>query len=153
MRGAGFLAGCVMECNLAHCRSVAVLCMLFKIKSNPMYPLSGALPLPFAGLCFLWWFWLLIGPHLHLLAVGLLSTVELLCPSPCHSGKILVTLYLMVWDWWIVRAEPMLSCYPNLLFLPPTIFSFSSFHGLCGVGVFGLLVFSHSPDRALLTLF
>ena len=41
-----FLAGGVLECNLTHRRSVAVLCMLFKIKSNPMYPLRGALPLP-----------------------------------------------------------------------------------------------------------
>ena len=46
---AGFLAGGVLECNLAHHRSVAELCMLFKIKSNPMHPLSlsGALPLPY----------------------------------------------------------------------------------------------------------
>ena len=42
----GFLAGGVLDCNLAHHRSVAKLCMLFKIKSNPMHPLSGALPLP-----------------------------------------------------------------------------------------------------------
>ena len=42
-----FLAGGVLECNLAHRRSVAVLCMLLKIKSNPMFPLSGALPLPY----------------------------------------------------------------------------------------------------------
>ena len=42
-----FLAGGVLECNLAHRRSVAVLCMLFKIKSNPMHSLSGALPLPY----------------------------------------------------------------------------------------------------------
>ena len=47
VRSAGFLAGGVLECNLAHCRSVEELCMLFKIKSNPMHPLSGALPLPF----------------------------------------------------------------------------------------------------------
>ena len=33
-----------MECNLAHQQSVAVLCMLIKIKSNPMHPLSSALP-------------------------------------------------------------------------------------------------------------
>ena len=45
--GAVFLAGGVLECNLAHRRSVAVLCMLFKVKSNPMHPLSGALPLPY----------------------------------------------------------------------------------------------------------
>ena len=43
---AGFLAGGVLECNLAHRRSVAELCMLFKIKSNPMHPLSHGLPLP-----------------------------------------------------------------------------------------------------------
>ena len=44
---AGFLAGGVLECNLAHRRSVAELCMLFKIKSNPMHSLSSALPLPY----------------------------------------------------------------------------------------------------------
>ena len=32
VRSAGFLAGGVLECNLAHRRSVAELCMLFKIK-------------------------------------------------------------------------------------------------------------------------
>ena len=48
VRGAVFLAVGVLECNPAHCRSVAVLGMLFKIKSNPMHPLSDALPLPYA---------------------------------------------------------------------------------------------------------
>ena len=47
VRSAGFLAGRVLECNLAHCRSVAEMCMLFKIKSNPVHPLSGAVPLPY----------------------------------------------------------------------------------------------------------
>ena len=45
VRSAGLLAGGVLECNLAHRRSVTELCMLFKIKSNPMYPLSCALAL------------------------------------------------------------------------------------------------------------
>ena len=45
VRGASFLAGGVLECNFAYRRSVSVLCMLFKIKSNPMHPLSSALPL------------------------------------------------------------------------------------------------------------
>ena len=44
---AGFLADGVLECNLAHRRSVAELCMLFKIKSNPVHPLSCALPAPY----------------------------------------------------------------------------------------------------------
>ena len=43
-----FLAGGVLECNLAHRRSVAELCKLFKIKSDPMHPLGCALPLPYA---------------------------------------------------------------------------------------------------------
>ena len=47
VRSAGFLAGGVLECNLAHRRSVAELCMLIKIRSNRMHPLSGALPLPY----------------------------------------------------------------------------------------------------------
>ena len=47
VKSAGFLAGRVLECNLAHHRSVAQLCMLFKIKCNPMHPLSGALPLSY----------------------------------------------------------------------------------------------------------
>ena len=39
-----------MECNLAHRQSVAELCKLFKIKSNPMHPLiSGAMPLPYVS--------------------------------------------------------------------------------------------------------
>ena len=33
--------------QLCHRRSVAELCMLFKIKSNPVYPFSGALHLPY----------------------------------------------------------------------------------------------------------
>ena len=43
--GVCFLAGGVLNCNLSHRRSVAVLCMLHKIRCNPMHPLCGALPL------------------------------------------------------------------------------------------------------------
>ena len=45
--GACFLAGSVLNCNLSHCQSVAVLCMLYKIGCNPMHPLCGALPVPY----------------------------------------------------------------------------------------------------------
>ena len=44
VRSAGFLAGGVLDCNLAHCQPVAESYMLFKIKSNPIHPLNGALP-------------------------------------------------------------------------------------------------------------
>ena len=42
--GPCFLAGDVLNCNLSHRRSVAMLCMLYKIRCNPMHPLCGALP-------------------------------------------------------------------------------------------------------------
>ena len=46
--GARFLTGGVFECDISHRRSVAVLCMLYKIRCNPMHPLNGALPGPYA---------------------------------------------------------------------------------------------------------
>ena len=45
--GACFIAGGVLNCNLSHRRSVAVLCMLYKIMCNPMHPPCGALPVPY----------------------------------------------------------------------------------------------------------
>ena len=46
--GACFLASGVLNCDLSHRRSVAVLCMLYKIRCNPMHPLFDALPVPYA---------------------------------------------------------------------------------------------------------
>ena len=37
------LTGGVFDCDIAHRRSVAVLCMLYKIRCNPMNTLNGAL--------------------------------------------------------------------------------------------------------------
>ena len=45
--GVCFLTGGVFECDISHHRSVAVLCMLYKIRCNPVHPLNGALPGPF----------------------------------------------------------------------------------------------------------
>ena len=45
--GASFLTGGVFECDPVHRRSVAVLCMLYKIRYNPLHPLYGALPVPY----------------------------------------------------------------------------------------------------------
>ena len=45
--GARFLTGGVFECDIAHHRSVAVLCMLYMIRCYPMHPLNGALPGPY----------------------------------------------------------------------------------------------------------
>ena len=45
--GARFLTGDVFDCDIAHRWSVAVLCMLYKIRCNPGHPLNGALPIPY----------------------------------------------------------------------------------------------------------
>ena len=132
VRSAGFLAGGVLECNLAHRRSVAELCMIFKIKSNPMHPISDALPLLYVPELLL-----LIGTRSRLRVVGLLSITEALCPSLCLFGTILVTLCLMVWDWRVSRAEPMLSCWHDLFFLFCLLLFYlfvPSMGWLCGLG-------------------
>ena len=77
---------------------LAVLCMLFKIKSNPMHPLIGAFfPLPYVparfarGAC----------SYPLVCASSLYRTSQyrrILCPSQRHFRTILVALYLMVWD-------------------------------------------------------
>ena len=45
--GARFLTGGMFECDIAHRRSVAVLCMVYKIRCNPVHPLNGALSVPY----------------------------------------------------------------------------------------------------------
>ena len=52
--GVSFSTLGVLECDVAHRRSVAVLCMLYKIRCNPMDPLYGALPVPYARMCRYW---------------------------------------------------------------------------------------------------
>ena len=46
-QGCQFLTGGVFEFDIGLRRSVAVLCMLYKIRCNPMHPLYGFLSLPF----------------------------------------------------------------------------------------------------------
>ena len=45
-RVVSFLTRGEYECDLAHRRFVAVLCMPYKIGCNPMHPLHAALPVP-----------------------------------------------------------------------------------------------------------
>ena len=44
---ARFLTGGVFECDIAYRRSFAVLCILYKIRCNPMHPLNDVLPGPY----------------------------------------------------------------------------------------------------------
>ena len=61
-----------------------------------------------------------------------------------------MTLCLMVRDWRVSRAEPMLSCWHDLLFLFCLLLFYllPSMGWLCGVRVFGLIVFLLSPGLA-----
>ena len=157
VRGAVFLVGGVLGCALAHRRSVVVLCMLFKTRSNPMHLLRGAVPLSYVPECVTRG---ALVAHMHSCVPPRCRTSQYrrtFVPSQCLFGTILVALYLMVWEWLVLRAEPMLSRWPNLLFfLSPVIFFFSSFHALVVMG-WGLwmidLVFTLSPELALLILF
>ena len=47
--GASYLTVGVFECDLTHRRSMAVLCMFYKIRCNPMYPPYGTLPVPYGA--------------------------------------------------------------------------------------------------------
>ena len=114
--GARFLAGGVFECDISHRRSVAVLCMLYKIRCNLMHPLFGALPGPYVparvtrGA---------LVAHRYTYAPPRCRTLQYsrtLFPSRCPSGTILLTPHSMVWDWRVSRAGPMLLYWPKLLY-------------------------------------
>ena len=82
--------------------------------------------------------WSHIGFLMHILAAEPRSTAGLLFSSQYLSGMILVTLCLMVWDWWVSRVGPIPFCWPSCLlpFCLLLFFPFSSF--LLWVGIVGL---------------
>ena len=105
--GARFLTGGVFECDIAHRGSVAVLCMLYKIKCNLMHPRTDALPGPYVP----------VRVTRGALVAHRYSYAPPRCrPSQCPSGTILLTPYSRVWDWRVSRAWPMLFFWPKLLY-------------------------------------
>ena len=154
-----FLTWGVFESNIAHRRSVAVLCMLYKIMCNPMHPFHGTLHVP----------------HVPVrVARGALDPLrhnyESLCrrtsqhsrtfiPISVSLWTILMTQYSMMSDWRVLRAKPMFFHWPKLLvpLLSPTVFLFHFFIFMgwyCGVGVSGLIGCSSlSLHLALQTFF
>ena len=134
----------MFECDIAHRRSVAVLCMLFKIRCNQMLTFYGSLPLTYVQCGLNAVLRSHIGMLMRLLAAEPLSTAVLLFPSLCPCGIILLTLYSMVWDWRVSRAEPMFVYWHELLdpFLSSTVsplLFFLSVGWCCMAGVFGLV--------------
>ena len=141
-----FLTGGVFECDLAHPRSVAVLCMLHKIRCNSMHSLYGALPVPYVPV--------------RVTRGAVISHWYTYAPPRCRTSQYRRTFLpwsvslwndLSVgWDWRVSRAGPMsfywLRCSLTFCLL---LFSLSllSFYGLVLWG-WGL-----RTDRVLIALY
>ena len=136
--GARFLTGSVFECDIAYRRSVAVLCVLYKVRRNPMHPLNGALPGPYVPVRVTRGALVEHQTLIHRLAAEHRSTAGLLFPFRCLSGTILLTPNTMVWDW-RVREGPMLFYWPKLLYPYYNLLLFFHFSYFCLlVGIVGL---------------
>ena len=110
---ARFLTGSAFECDIAHRRPMAGLCMLFKIWCNSVHLLNGALPGPYVLVRVTLRACVDIGTLMLRLAAEPHSATGLSFPSQCLSRTISLTSYSMVWDWLVSRAWPMfigLSC-------------------------------------------
>ena len=129
----------MFECDIAHRRSVAVLCMLYKIRCNPV-PLLMVVYLDHMCQCGLHAvLWSHIGILMSRLVVEPRSTAGLLFTSRCQSGTILLTPYSMVWDWLVSRAGPMLFYWHKLLLPYYNLLLFFPFSSFCLlVGIVGL---------------
>ena len=92
------------NCDLSHRRSVAVLCMLYKIRCNPKHPLCGALPVPYVPVQVTRGALITHRYTFRLPAAEPRSTAGLLFPSQSLSGMVWLTPYLMVWDWRVSNA-------------------------------------------------
>ena len=122
----------VFECDIAHRRSVSVLCMLYKIRCNPVHPLNGALPGPYVPV--------------RITCDAMITHRYTYAPPRCRtsqysrtfinlsvslSGTILLTPYSLVWDWRVSRAGPILFYWPKLLYPYYNLLRFFPFSSFC----------------------
>ena len=134
--GVSFLSMDVFDCDLAHRRSVAVLCMLYKIRCNPMHPLCCAFPVP-----------------VRVTRGAVIAHRFTYVPPRCRTSQYRLTfIHLSVSLWndlsdplfdsvglagFKSRADAFLLAYLLAHFLAPAIFPFSSFILWVGVVWFG----------------
>ena len=127
--GASFLTGGVFEYDLAHCRSVAVLYMLYKITCNSMRPLYGALPVPYVPV--------------RVTRGAVIAHLYTCAPPRCRTSRYHRTFILWSVFLWNDLSDPMfdgvglagfksranafLLALLLTLFLSPPVFPFSSF--------------------------
>ena len=151
--GARFLTGGVFECDIAHRRSVAVLCMLYKIICNPMHHLYRALPGPYVPV--------------RVTPGGLVAQRYTYAPPSCRTSQCsssFIHLSVFLWNYlanpvfdgvglagFKSRALSALSLIWSFTIFP---FLFLSIDFYCGAGVFGLTgCISLSLSLALPTFF
>ena len=108
--GACFLAGGVLSCDVSHHRSVAVLCMLYKIRCNPMHPLCDALPVHYVPVRVTRG---ALIAHQYTYALPRCRISQYSRTFQYLSGMIWLTPYAMVWDWQVSRAGPIPFCWPS----------------------------------------
>ena len=148
--GASFLTRGVFDCDLAHRRSVAVLCMLYKIRCSPMHPLCGALPVPYVPVL------VTRGPviaHRFTYAPPRCRTSQYRRTFIPLSASLwndhIVTPCSMVWDWRVSRAGPM-PFYGPCCSLTFCLLLFSlSLLSFCGLVLWG---WGLRTDRVLIAL-
>ena len=128
--GACFLAGGLLECDLAHHLSVAVLCMLYKIRCYPMHPL---MVLYRCRMCH----------GVRVTRVALVAHRYTYAPTRCRTlqyCRTFIPLAVSLWKdgpaLWKSRAMPFYWPNCTLPFVSSTVFHFSSF--LLWVGIVGL---------------
>ena len=90
---ARFLTGGVFECDIAHRRSVAVLCILYKIRCKPMHPLNDALPGPYVPV------WVARG--------ALVAHLYTYAPPRCRTSEYRTTFVPLSMSLWNDFADPV----------------------------------------------
>ena len=147
--GASFLTLDVFECDLAHRWSVAVLCMLYKIKCNPMHPLYGALPVRYVPVRVTRG---AVIAHRYTYAPSRCRTSQyrrIFFPCQYLCGTILVTPCSMVCDWLVSRAGPMHFYWPSCSVTFCLLMFFLSLLSFYGLVLWG---WGHRTDRVLIAL-
>ena len=110
--GARFLTGGVFECDIAHCRSVAVLCMLYKVRYNTVHPLNGAIPGPYVPVRVTRG---ALVAHRYVYARPRCRTSQYSRTFIPLSVSLWNDLASMVWVWWVSRAGLMFFHLPKLI--------------------------------------
>ena len=93
--GVRFLTVGVFECEIAHRRSVAVLCMLYNIGCNPVHPLNGALPGEYVPV--------------RLTRSALIAYWYTYSPPRCRTSQYSRTFILLALSLWNDLANPVLD--------------------------------------------